>query len=233
MQKTTSTPLTPLPPHFKDPEEPIVFPKDAGVIDVTKAPYYAKGDGIADDTDALQKALDDHPSNNRIIYLPNGTYLVSHQIEFGLSRRFHPKDNIDGRDGKHQRLTILQGQSRDKTIIKLQDNCADFQETGIQKDQEDLGRPKVRGVVWTGENVAQHFRNAIRNLTVNTGKGNPGAAGVQFNASNQGCMHAVKIISEDGQGGIGSILVSPATRDLRLRDILRLSGLSTGFGQRI
>lgn len=195
--------VTPLPPLLKDPEEPIVFPADAGVIDVTKPPYNAKGDGRTDDSDAIQKALDDHPSNNRIIYLPNGTYLVSHQIEFGLSRRMHPGMKIDGRDGKHQRLTILQGQSRDKTIIKLADNCPEFQKSGIQPKEEDIGRPLVRGVVWTGENVAQHFRNAIRNLTVDTGKGNPGAAGVQYNASNQGCMHAVKIVSGDGQGGIG------------------------------
>ncbi len=197
------SPTTPLPPLLKDPEEPIVFPADAGVIDVTKPPYNAKGDGKTDDSDAIQKAFDDHPSNNRIIYLPNGTYLVSHQIEFGLSRRMHPGMKIDGRDGKHQRLTILQGQTRDKTIIKLVDNCPEFQQAGINEKEKDIGRPIVRGVVWTGENVAQHFRNAIRNLTVDTGKGNPGAAGVQFNASNQGCMHAVKIVSGDGQGGIG------------------------------
>jgi len=198
-----SVAVTPPPPLLVDPEEPIVFPEDAGVIDVTKPPYNARGDGIADDTDAIQKALDDYPSQNRIIYLPNGTYLVSHQVEFGISRRMHPGKNIDGRDPSHQRLTILQGESRDKTIIKLQDKCADFQVTGINEKERDIGRPKVRGVVWTGETVAQHFRNAIRNLTVNTGKGNPGAAGVQFNASNQGCMHAVKIVSGDGQGAIG------------------------------
>ncbi len=195
--------VVPLPPLLSDPEEPIVFPADAGVIDVTKPPYNAKGDGKTDDSDAIQKALDDYPSNNRIIYLPNGTYLVSHQIEFGISRRMHPGMKIDGRDGSHQRLTILQGQTRDKAIIKLADNCPEFQKTGIQPKEEDIGRPLVRGVVWTGENIAQHFRNAIRNLTVDTGKGNPGAAGVQFNASNQGCMHAVKIVSGDGQGGIG------------------------------
>ncbi len=192
-----------LQPLFQDSEEPVVFPDDAGVIDVTKAPYNAKGDGVADDTDAIQTALDDYPSANRIIYLPNGTYRVSHQIEFGISRRRHPGQKIDGRDPLHQRLTILQGESRDRTIIQLQDHCADFQTVGIDEKNKDIGRPLARGVVWTGETVAQHFRNAIRNLTVDTGSGNPGAAGVQFNASNQGCVHAVKIVSQDGQGAIG------------------------------
>lgn len=186
-----------------DPEEPIVFPADAGVIDVTRPPYNAKGDGVTDDTDAIQRALDDYPSRNRIIYLPNGTYLVSHQIEFGLSRRRHPELNIDGWGSQHQRLTILQGESRDGTIIRLRDYAPEFQETGIDDDNRDIERPIVRGVIWTGENVAQHFRNAIRNLTVHTGRGNPGAAGVQFNASNQGCMHQVKVVSGDGAGGIG------------------------------
>jgi Pectate lyase superfamily protein len=193
----------PLPPLLRDTEEPIVFPADAGVIDVTKAPYHAKGDGVTDDSDSIQKALDDYPSRNRIIYLPNGTYLVSHQIEFGISRRFHPGEKIDGKDGQHQRLTILQGQSRDGTVIRLKDECAGFQNVGIDPKNEDIERPLVKAVVWTGDNVAQHFRNAIRNLTVDTGKRNPGAAGVQYNASNQGCMHAVKIVSGDGAGRIG------------------------------
>jgi hypothetical protein len=188
---------------LQDPEEPIAFPADAGVIDVTRAPYFAKGDGRTDDTDAIQKALDDYPSQNRIIYLPDGIYRVTKRIEFGLSPRLHPDQKIDGFDPKHQRLTILQGQSRNKTILKLDDRCPEFQEVGIQKDAEDIGRPKVRAVVWTGENVAQHFRNAVRNLTIHTGSGNPGAAGIQFNASNQGCLHAVKIVSGDGAGGIG------------------------------
>ena len=200
---TSFATVTPLPPRLTDNEEPIVFPDDSGVVDVTKPPYNAKGDGRSDDSDAIQRAFDDHPSQNRIIYFPDGIYLVSHQIEFGLSRRFHPDKKIDGRDALHQRLTILQGQSRDKTIIKLADNCPEFQTTGISEPEKDVGRPIGRGVVWTGENVAQHFRNAVRNITIDTGKGNPGASGIQFNASNQGCMHQVKIVSGDGAGAIG------------------------------
>ena len=71
--------------------EDIRFPADAGVIDVTRPPYRASGDGRTDDTTAIQQALYDYPAKNRIIYLPNGTYLVSDTLRWG------PKDARSGR----------------------------------------------------------------------------------------------------------------------------------------
>ena len=62
----------------------IVFPKDSGVINVKDAPYNAKGDGITDDTAAIQKALSQYPNGNKIIYLPKGTYLVSDKLKMVL-----------------------------------------------------------------------------------------------------------------------------------------------------
>ncbi len=44
------------------------------VIDVTKAPYFAKGDGETLNTEALQKAFDDCDENSRV-YLPAGVFL--------------------------------------------------------------------------------------------------------------------------------------------------------------
>ncbi len=44
------------------------------IIDVTKAPYFAKGDGQTLNTSALQKALDDCDENSRV-YLPEGVYV--------------------------------------------------------------------------------------------------------------------------------------------------------------
>ena len=45
----------------------ISFPLGSEVVDVTKEPYFAKGDGKADDTEAIQRALDDHPNGDFII----------------------------------------------------------------------------------------------------------------------------------------------------------------------
>lgn len=162
--------------------EDITFPTNSGVIDVTAAPYFAKGDGIADDTRAIQRALNDYPNAGAIIYLPNGTYVISNTLRWP-----HGKGS-----GSEEKRTILQGQSRLGTIIKLKDACPGF---------TDPASP--REMVWTGGAPAQRFRNAIRNLTFDTGKGNAGAIGVRFNASNVGCLRDTTIRSGDGRGVIG------------------------------
>ena len=160
-------------------QENIIYPADAGIIDVSKPPYNAKGDGTTDDTAAIQKAFDDYPERNAIIYLPNGIYLVSNTLRWG------------GNEGQ-QRNTVLQGQSRAGTIIQLKDSCPGF---------DNPRKPK--GVVYTGHAPAQRFSNEIHNLTIDTGMNNPGACGAQFIANNQGGMWDVDLVSGDGQGVAG------------------------------
>lgn len=159
----------------------IVFPADAGVVDVTQPPYAVKGDGHTDVTAALQKALDDHPNSNRIIYLPCGTYLISGTLRWPAGAH----------GGMECKRVILQGQSRDDTVIRLKDASDGF---------GDANEPKA--MVWTGKAPAQRFRNGIRNLTVHTGSSNPGAIGIQYIANNQGSLRRVKIVC-GGSGPIG------------------------------
>ncbi|MBD1847823.1 glycoside hydrolase family 55 protein [Cyanobacteria bacterium FACHB-63] len=162
--------------------ENIVFPADAGVLNV-KTQYGAKGDGITDDTAAIQAALNAYPNGKRIVYLPNGTYLVSDTLTWPAGTPG------TGNDYKN---TILQGQSERGTIIQLKNSATGF---------TNAASPKA--VIFTGPAPAQRFGNSIRNLTVNTGTHNPGAIGIQFNASNQGSMRQVTIQSADAQGVTG------------------------------
>lgn len=165
----------------KEVTENIVFPSDGGVINVKDAPYNAKGDGVTDDTAAISKALSAYPNGNKIIYLPKGTYLVSKQLQWPA-----------GEGGHAHKRTILQGQNTSETIIKLKDNAEGFKNSMAPE-----------AVIWTGTAPAQRFRNAIRNLTVDTGSGNPGAIAIRFIANNQGGIYNVTIRSGDGQGAVG------------------------------
>ena len=107
-----------------------VFPADSGIVDVTKSPYLAKGDGATDDTVAIQRALDDHPNAGAIIYLPSGIYLISDTLRW-------PHGDSGGAEEKR---TVLHGQNRAGTVIRLKDACPGF---------EDRRHP--RACIWTGE----------------------------------------------------------------------------------
>ena len=159
--------------------ENVVFPANTGIVDVTQAPYFAKGDGIADDTQAIQQALSDHAKQaGSVIYLPNGVYLVSDTL------RWPPQ-------GVSYGFESLQGQSRNGTVIKLADST--FTGTAHPKAVIGLG----------AHGSADFFDNMVRNLTIDTGVGNPGAEGMQFFSNNSGCVRDVIIQSGDGYGAVG------------------------------
>lgn len=155
-------------------------PANAGIVDVRA--YGAAPDDGKDDTSAIQTALNAFPAGHAIIYLPNGVYQVSDTLRW-------PQGVNEGQIAKY---TTLQGHSTDGVVLQLPDASPGFM---------DPKAPKA--MVFTGPGPAQRFGNQVRNLTIHTGKGNPGAIGLQFNASNYGCVRDVKIISGDGQGSIG------------------------------
>jgi hypothetical protein len=154
--------------------EEFVLPEAAGLINV-KSAYGAKGDGKTDDTAALQKAIDENKRRGRCLYLPNGTYLVSDKLTFG--------DNLE--QAKH--LT-LQGQSQAGVILKLKDNCEGF---------GDAAKPKPLLTMFEGKNTGMAFQNSAYDMTLDVGKGNAGAIGLQWMSNNQGSLRSVTIRSSD------------------------------------
>ncbi|CAN5597556.1 hypothetical protein BH09VER1_BH09VER1_20170 [soil metagenome] len=164
-----------------------LFPPGA-VIDVSTAPYGAKPDDGLDDTKAIQRAITENLGTGRVLYFPAGLYEIS--------------DTLVAKDASghwNARLTF-QGQSTSKTIFRLRDHAAGF---------DDPAKPKVviiTGSTWEtgdaddgGGNKA--FCNNLFDLTVDTGKGNTGAVGIEYAASNCGAIERVNFRG----GGVAAI----------------------------
>ena len=150
----------------------------------------AKPDDVVVDNLVILALLDKHPAGNHIFYFPRGVYLLSDALRPALD------------DGVTKR-NIFQGQSQSGTILKLRD--------GLEHKDSVID---FRG------GPAQFFRNAVRDLTIDIGKGNPGATGLKFNASNQGTVRNVTIRSGEGgavgldmghSGEVGPLLVADVT----------------------
>jgi hypothetical protein len=192
--------------------ENISYPKSAAVVDVTSPEYGAIPNDGKDDTKAIQKALGQFPNQGKVIYLPNGVYNISDTLYWppGVPLRSDYK------------RTVLQGQNRDRVIIQLDNNSPKFQNpkqprpvisTAFNPDLNPESKEFKASI------FAQRFGNSVRNLTINIGKNNPGAEGLNFNANNQGAVRSVKITSEDRKGAIGLALTHGEVGPLLIEDV--------------
>ena len=112
----------------------------------------------------------------------------------------------------------LTGAGAGQTVLVLDDNHPAFQ---------DPSAPQA--LFNTFSSAAMSFENTMRNLTVNTGSGNPGAIGVRFMASNVGGIHDVDIVSEDGQGFRGLDLGPNEQHGPAFYNNILVDGFDTGI----
>jgi hypothetical protein len=181
-----------------------VLPRGAGAMDGRER-FTAVGDGTTDDTAAIQKAFRDladttHLVGSQTLVLPAGTYLIHDTVRFS------------------RYLTVI-GAGPGKTILKLADNAKLFQDPS-----------KPRPVLSTGfAEYAENIRSRqggnvthavyVFGLTVDTGKGNPGAIGFDYQGHNNSRVADLEIRSGDGQGVCGIDLLRPWPGPCLLRDI--------------
>ncbi len=178
------------------------FPADANILDV-KRDFAAVGDGKTDDTKAIMaavaKALSGDRYNPKFIYLPKGTYLVSDTIQNRIREG-------GWSDGWLVGITLI-GQSRDRTIIKLQDNCPGYGDAKQPKSVLRYGSENHSGDSATRKRPDgggnEGFRNNLINCTIDVGAGNPGALALSYVASNRGTVEEVTLRGQVGSGLCG------------------------------
>jgi hypothetical protein len=182
-------------------------PASAGLINV-KTSYGAVGDGVADDWWAIQRAISDSLGNQTLIYLPAGTYRISKPIFW---RKFNSDQtpNTGATNSGWGAWVGLKGEQRDATVIRFDNNAF------TAAPSYTSGNFTPNAVIYTAsaddsnvyDNVTgpgnQAFYNSVFDLTVNTGSGNTGAVGIDYQVSNFGEIRNVTVRSEDGAGNTG------------------------------
>jgi hypothetical protein len=195
--------------------------------------HAATGDGQSDDTAAFQDAFDylrtklleatgvPGTSNLNVpnsqaardtdsfwLYVPDGTYVVHDTLIYrdgGLQQYY--QSVYDGSmpfgspwfDLTRVRLV---GQSREGTIIKLRDNAPGFGDAKTPKPVVTFQHPDTTFNDWNADNL-------MKNITVDTGSGNPGAVGILAQGANSSGIRNVLVRSGDGAGVYGIWLNIP------------------------
>jgi len=185
------------------------FPLDSGMVNI-KTQYGAKGDGVADDTAAIQQAISatvHHPgAGPRIIYFPAGTYMISRPlVERDLS-------------GQWNSLLTLQGAGRAVTLLKLTGNNPLYRNPSapepVLQFASQHAKPDGSG------NSA--FDNNIYDLTIDVGSGNPGAIALDYLGNNYCALRNVTLqsLDADHSGAVGLALQRYASGPCLMKNVL-------------
>ena len=179
-----------------------VFPYIAGMGMINVQDYGAKGDGATDDTQAIMAAIRAGIAGTTSqawepkampVYFPKGTYVIS-------DRLIRQDANGNWRGG-----FVIQGESRSQTILKLKDNTPGYADPANPKSMiytsSYANNPTAE---WQADGRGNEaFWNYIFDVTVDTGRGNPGAIGIDFMANNNCGISRVAVRSSDNQGVAG------------------------------
>ena len=155
-----------------------------GFVNVKDAQFGAKGDGVTDDTAALQLAINHNrlqaglppaptqrpfaPPSRAVVYLPPGTYVVSDTVVLWF-------------------FTHLRGSTLDPPTVLLKSSAAGFGDAGALKPILATAGGCNQSIPWWRDNFHANdmFYNQIHSININAGRGNSGAVGVYWSIAQQ------------------------------------------------
>lgn len=169
---------------------------DPQAVYLTPDKFPVKGDGVADDSDAVQAAIDkvQETTVNGILFIPEGTYRLTKTIHVWAGIRL-----------------IGYGANRPKFV--LAPNTPGFQEykkydpevegTGNYMFHFTTGRPK-EGQPIRDANPGT-FYSAMSNIDIEIGEGNPAAIGVRFHIAQHCYLAHMDFHIGSGKAGVDEI----------------------------
>jgi Pectate lyase superfamily protein len=164
--------------------------------------FGAIGNGVADDTASIKAAIASlppfdpkHPFTVKPVFFPSGTYLVDDTIE-----RISP-------DGRRAPALALIGESRNSVTLRLADASPGFDDPKHPKSLLTFSSgllassPTLGGRDYIGKGEGNDgYQNYLTDMTVDVGRGNPGAVAVDYLANNIGAIRNVAIRASGGRG---------------------------------
>lgn len=160
-------------------------PLKKGYIDVTKPPYNAMGDGKADDTNAIQQALDDAYSCNLVTFFPSDKiFLVSKQLKC-------VSENKGSRKFAYQMIGSTNGNT---PVIKLKDGSLVDMDIFILFELQTNGKP----------NPPSLYGSTFRGINIDMGN-NPTVSAISMAGAQYCVIEDAKIYGKDFNAGICSL----------------------------
>lgn len=142
-----------------------VRPDDPHAVYLTHQDFGAQGDGVADDSDALQRAIDraQETVHHGIVFVPEGRYRLTRTIDVWAGIR-------------------LIGYGEKRPVFVLAPNTPGFQE-GIDKDLLWFTDERTHGGQLIADASEFTFFSAVSNIDFEIGDGNPAAVAIRFNVA--------------------------------------------------
>ena len=153
-----------------------------GYLDVTKPPYNCAGNGLVDDTDNLQLAINDAYNCNLVVFLPAGkTFLVSKQLQC-----------IASKSSRKFAFQLIGSTKGIKPIIKLKDGSIVSGNILITFQFVDPT---------TGNDPSRNYGATFRGIDINMGS-NPAVSAISMDGAQYCTIEDVKIYGTQFNAGV-------------------------------
>lgn len=163
-------------------------PEDARAVYLADAAFGAQGDGVADDTAALQAAINRVQETTRrgIVFIPSGRYRLTRELQVWSGIR-------------------LIGYGLTRPVLTLGENTPGYREgAGRYLVHFVSDRPAAPGLPVRDANPGT-FYSAMSNIDLEIGAGNPAAVGVRSHYAQHGFLAHMDFRVGEGRAGVEEV----------------------------